>query len=453
MTILISVVSFIVTIGVLISVHEFGHYWVARKLGVKVLRFSIGFGRPLWAKIAGDDKTEYVIAAIPLGGYVKMLDEHEGEVDESEVHRAFNRKSLPRRAAIVAAGPLFNLLFAVFAYWIIFMVGIQGVKPVIGEVIPGSIAAQSGFQQGDQILKVSGEQTSTWGSASLALINLVVSDSKSEILVEDVGGQSRVLNLVNHSSKEVLRDNRLLENLGVRPWRPRLDPILGEIVPGGAAARADLRVGDTVISADGEHIADWGQWVEYVRARPGQSIKLQVERDATSVEVDLVPDHHQSKSGTIGRIGAIVVIPPDLFSGMRAEERYSALPAMGVAVSKTWDMSLLMLRMLGKMIVGSASVDNISGPISIAQYAGQTASVGFVPFMAFLAVISISLGVLNLLPIPLLDGGHLFYYLIEAVRGKPLSIEVQAVGQRIGIAVLLVLMVFAFYNDFTRLMG
>ena len=453
MSFLISVVAFIVALGILITVHEFGHFWVARRLGVKVLRFSIGFGKPLWQRVAGVDRTEYVIAAIPLGGYVKMLDEAEGEVPAEELARAFNRQRLAVRTAIVVAGPLFNFIFAIFAYWVIYMVGIDGIKPMVGEVPPQTPAAMAGLQKGDLIIEVADRPVATWGGAAMEVINGLLSNNEVALLVRDEQEQTRQLLLAMDDSALLLQDNQMLNNIGLQPWRPILKPVIGRIIDDGPAARAGLTVGDRVISVDGNKIENWSAWVKYLRARPGQRIAVVLDRGGVEQVITLRPEGVESDGGRVGRIGAAVSIPVGEFEHMRAVERYGPARALYIAVIKVKDMSALMLNILGKMVVGKASVENISGPISIAQYAGESAQVGIVPFLSFLALVSISLGVLNLLPVPLLDGGHLLYYAIEAVKGSPLSDAAMMVGQRFGIAALLTLMLLAFYNDLARLIG
>lgn len=457
-TVLSSIFFFIVALGVLITIHEFGHYWVARKMGVKVLRFSIGFGKPLWTRRGKVDDTEYVIAAIPLGGYVKMLDEREGAVASHELGRAFNRQPLLSRFAIVFAGPLFNFLLAIFAYWAIFIIGVSGLKPVIAIVAPSSIAQKSGFQAGDEILSVNDKTTPTWEAIVFAMLDKALDQQAVAVKVRDAGQieMTRTLHLTTITGSDLDQGN-LLESVGIIPSRPTLAPVLGQLERGGAAEQAGLQVGDKIIAADAQPMHDWDAWVEYVRPRAGRVIHVEVERVAGNQRArhvfELRPVSVATKDGTIGRIGAGVKLPDELPEELRSVLRYSPGEAIIQAVVKTWDMSVLTLRMLYKMITGMLSVTNLSGPISIAQYAGYSASAGFVSFLGFLAIVSISLGVLNLLPIPMLDGGHLMYYLIEAVKGSPVSDETQMLGQRVGIALLGTLMIFAFYNDFARLFG
>lgn len=452
-SVLSSIFFFIIAIGVLITVHEFGHFWVARMAGVKVIRFSIGFGKPLFSWRRPNDETEYVIAALPLGGYVQMLDEREGNVPPEELDRAFNRKSLGARTAIVAAGPIFNFILAILLYWIVFVIGVSGIKPLVGDVNEGSLAADGGFKRGDLITHIDGTETTTWGSAVIDLLDHSLDAAPLEVRVLEDGVSSEVRILDFSTPDLALERKNLLENIGLTIMRPKIPAVIGGVTPGGAADSAGIVKGDHLLVVDGKQIEDWEGWVNTVRANPEQLLQVELKRNGQVITVDLRPARLETKNGDIGRIGATVEYPKALFEQFNAVERYSFFAAFNAALVKTWDVSLLTLRMLGNMVIGNVSVENLSGPISIAQYAGSSAGIGFVAFASFLAMISISLGVLNLLPIPMLDGGHLFYYLVEWIKGSEVSEEVQALGQRIGIALLAMVMILAFYNDIDRLIG
>ena len=444
---------FLLALGILITVHEFGHFWVARRLGVKVLRFSIGFGPPLWRRRGRVDGTEYVIAAIPLGGYVKMLDEREGEVPAAERERAFNRQSLKVRSAIVAAGPLFNFLFAILAFWFIFVTGDTGLRPLVGEVAPESPAAVAGFQPGDELLQVGGRVTPTWEDVVYSLLAASGDDEPLPVRVRDAEGREALRVLPETTLQDLAEDGRILHRIGITPKRPRLLPVIGQVVPGEAADRAGLQSGDLIQAIGGEPVATWGELVTRIRELPGKKVTLKLERDGRILDLPLTIGARDEGGESYGRIGAGVEVPEGLYDPYRTEVRLGPVAAMGAAVVKSWDMSLFMLRMLGRMLIGEASVKNLSGPISIAQSAGQSASYGPLYFLKFLALVSISLGVLNLLPVPVLDGGHLFFFLIEAVRGRPLPEETLLQGQRIGLLLLLALMGLAFYVDLSRVFG
>jgi regulator of sigma E protease len=448
--ILFKIAAFIVAIGTLVAVHEFGHFWVARRLGVKVLRFSIGFGRPLWRKVAADG-TEYVVAAIPLGGYVKMLDEREGEVPAEQRHRAFNTQSLATRSAVVVAGPAFNLIFAVAAFWLMLVLGESGLRPIIGAIDPDTPADRAGFVAGDEILAVNGRQTPVWFNVVEQLAAASVSDGRITIQVRDPDGMEQLRSLPDGAVGDLAERDDLFGDLGIEPFRPRLPAVIGRVLPGEPAEAAGVRAGDRVVMADGEPIADWSAWVDYVQARAGKVIRVEVMRDAERVLLDLIPATHESDDGPIGRIGAEADRPDDFFKPYQAVSRLGPLEAVPEAISRTWEYSVLTLKVMGRILTGQASVKNLSGPITIADAAGRTASIGLVQFVKFLAIVSISLGVLNLLPIPVLDGGHLLFFLFEAIKGSPVSDELMMQGQRIGLAILLSLMAVAFYVDLSRL--
>ena len=446
-----SVFFFILSFGVLITFHEFGHFWVARKLGVKVLRFSVGYGRPLWKK-AGNDGTEYVVAALPLGGYVKMLDERESEVDESEVHRAFNRQPLSHRTAIVAAGPIFNFLLAIAAYWIIFMIGVTTAKPIVGEVVPGSAAAKGGLTYGDEIIAVGDANTLSWSNVVLGLIEESLSDENVEVRVLTAHGNeaSRFLDLSDLAAK--LEQGDVLNLVGITPIKMEIPPIIGHVEPGSPADIAGLQEGDKLLEANGEAISHWAGWVDYIRVNPGETFDVLLLRDRTELLISLTPAMLNNEAGeAYGRIGAGVQYDPEQFSEYSLRQEFGAFESFYKAIEKTWDVSILTLKMLYNMIFGEISFKNLSGPLSIAQHAGDSASIGLTAFLTFLAVVSVSLGVLNLLPIPILDGGHLLFYLVEFIKGSPVSPETEIQAQQIGIVLLLITMIFAFYNDLTRM--
>jgi regulator of sigma E protease len=448
-----TILSFIVVLAILIAVHEFGHFWVARRLGVKVLRFSIGFGRPLVRWVGRRDGTEYVLAGIPLGGYVKMLDEREEEVDPAEAHRAFNRQKLWRRAAIVLAGPLFNLFFAVLLYWGILVIGDTGSRALIGTVATGSIAAEAGLEAGDELLRVGDRPTPTWEAAVFALMAEALDGRDLPVRIRDAEGDERTYVLNGRALAALPEDPAILGNLGLAPARPLLPPVLGEVIPGEAAAAAGLQTGDRILDTNDKPVTSWDAWVAMVRDHPGQTLRVRIARGGQELNLALTPRTAPGPTGEIGRVGAGVEVPEELLAQYRTVVRLGPVDALGAAVAKTADMSWLMLKVMGRMLTGQASIENLSGPISIAESAGRSASHGWSYFIKFLAVVSISLGVLNLLPIPVLDGGHLLFFLVEAIKGGPLSEQIQMQGQRIGVALLAILMSLAFFVDIQRLLN
>jgi len=454
MDILFTLASFTVALAILIAVHELGHFWVARRLGVRVLRFAIGFGRPLLRWQRSPDATEYVVAAFPLGGYVKMLDEREEPVPPEQLHLAFNRQALWKRSAIVVAGPLFNFLFAILAYWAIFMAGDSGLRPVVGEVVPQSIADQAGFQVGDELIRIGDRDAGSWETALFTFIAKSLDGGELAVRVRDKSGSELERWISSDAVRSLAEEPDLLGRLGLAPRRPILPPVIGELVAGEPAELSGLRQGDRILSADGRPIETWQDWVSLVREHPNETLEIDVERDGgEQLRLSITPRPVKNDGGEVGRIGAGVSVPEGLLNQYSVEVRYGPIEAVERSVAKTFEMSLMTLRVIGRMLIGQASIQNLSGPITIAETAGRTASHGLDSFVKFLAVVSISLGVLNLLPIPVLDGGHLLYFLIEGVKGSPLSEAAQAQGQKIGLILLAGLMTLAFYLDLSRLLG
>lgn len=447
-----TIIAFVIAIAVLVVVHEYGHYWVAKTLGVKVLRFSLGFGRPLWMRRFGPDQTELVLAAIPLGGYVKMLDENEGKVAKKDLGRAFNRQSLPKRTAIVLAGPLFNFLFAILAYWLLFSIGTEGTKPVVGKVVDDSIAAHAGFEVGDELLSVAGKPVASWEQRRLYLFKQALDKKTVAIEVRDARGQQsmRYLDLSGLSANQV-STGLLEQGLGLYPYTPTIPPVLDYLKEQGAGAQGGLRKGDRVMAIDAKPMDSWEDVRAIIHAHPGRVLNFTVERDGRRLDLAITPEKVEEAGAQVGRIGA-GPRPPEYPAHMRVWTRLDPMTALSESAQTTWFMSALTLKMLAKMITLEVSTKTISGPITIAQYAGYSAQAGWDRFLMFLAAVSISLGVLNLLPVPILDGGHLLIYVIEAVKGSPLSERALQWGQQIGIMLLFALMSLAFYNDFARLL-
>jgi regulator of sigma E protease len=452
MSVLHTIVAFIVALGLLIVVHEYGHYLIARLCGVKVLRFSVGFGRALVTWRRGADQTEWVIAAIPFGGYVKMLDEREGPVEPREAERAFNRQSVWRRFAIVIAGPVANFLFAIAVYAGLFMYGLPEARPVLGAPPPGSVAAAAGLRTGDTVSAVEGEAISTWQELRWRVLQSALQRAPLRLdVVNEKGHLSTVtLDLRSFPADDVESD--ALERVGLRLYRPPLDPVLGQVVSGGAAERAGLAPGDRILLADGKPVRTWEELVTAVQARPEMPLSLTIERGGVRQTVEVVPASVSAGQKRIGRIGAAPQVPASHAEKMLIRVQHGVAESLWKGVLKTGDIALFSLKMLGKMLLGEISWKHLSGPVTIADFAGQSAQLGWVSYLTFLALISISLGVLNLLPIPLLDGGHLMYYAIEIVKGRPVSERAMELGQRVGLALLLVMMAFAFYNDLNRLL-
>ncbi len=449
---LFSIAGFILAIGLLVAVHEFGHFWVARRLGVKVLKFSIGFGKPLWSR-RGRDGVEYVISALPLGGYVKMLDENEDpDIPEDQAHRAFNRQALWRRTAVVLAGPAFNFLFAFVAYWFVFMAGIDGVKPVVGAVADGSLAERGGFRVGDEILTIDGKETRSWNEHRLYLFNQALARNQVPVRVRTPDGDTAMRQLYLDEVPLSELDAGLLERgVGLYGYMPEIPPVVGGIQEGSPAEAAGLQEGDRIVAVGEEAVGDWRALVEAVQPLAGETTTVVLERDGERREVRLRPEAVDTPDGPIGRIG-ISPRPVSLPDEYRVHMSYGPVESVARSAGSVWVMSVLTLKMLAKIVTLEVSAKNISGPLTIAQFAGDTVQIGWDRFFLFLAIVSISLGVLNLLPIPVLDGGHLLYYAMEAVTGSPPSQQVMIWGQQIGLAMLFMLMSLAFYNDIVRLL-
>ncbi|MEH6575848.1 MAG: sigma E protease regulator RseP [Amphritea sp.] len=451
MELLNTILALIVTLGILVTIHEYGHFWVARRCGVKVLRFSIGFGKPLlkWHDKQG---TEYVIAAIPLGGYVSMLDEREGDVPDALKDQAFNRKPVLQRIAVVAAGPVVNLLFAVFVYWGMFVAGVEKVVPVIGSVQQESIAERAGLRVGGEFISVDGKRTFSWDEVNLALAAHVGEPSRVPVEVQYPGASGPELVEFRLKNWVVdLENESPLTAVGITPYRPPVPAVIGQLIDDGQAALAGLEVGDHVLQVDDNPVTDWSVFVEIIQQHPKQPLVLSVRRDGQSMQLPITPAEKQMANGDVaGFIGAGVqpVVWPD---HMLRTVQYGLLESVPQAFRKSWQMITLTLDAIWKMLEGVLSVKNLSGPITIAKVAGASAASGIEAFASFLAYLSISLGILNLLPIPMLDGGHLLYYCVELIRGRPVSEKIQMAGLRLGMALLFLLMGVAIFNDLMRL--
>lgn len=452
MTITYTIISFIIALGILITFHEFGHYLVARWTGVKVLRFCIGFGQPIFRKRWGKDQTEWVIAAIPLGGYVKMLDETEGKVAPEDLPRSFNRQPVARRFAIVAAGPIANFLLAIVLYWLLFILGVHGMKPVLGPVEPASPAAYARFEPGETIISIENESVGSWQDARWTLLRYAV-DQSSNIKVQTINKNGEI----NWRTLDLSQINpdQLNENfpgiIGLTSYQPNVKPVIAQVLADGVGYHAGLLAGDEILAVNDTEIRTWMDFVQQVRTNPGRLLELEILRGNQIVLLAITPEAATENGKSIGKIGIAPVINQAEFDALLVTVSYPPGKAIQKAIEKTWETTILTLQMLSKMIMGDVSLKNISGPISIADYAGQSAQMGLASYLAFLALISVSIGVLNLLPIPILDGGHLMYYLIEIIKGTPLPDKIILMGQKIGLVMLFTLMTFAIYNDINRL--
>ncbi|SEK82594.1 site-2 protease. Metallo peptidase. MEROPS family M50B [Colwellia chukchiensis] len=442
--------SFVVALGILITVHEYGHFWVARKNGVQVQRFSIGFGKAIWRKY-DQYGTEFVIAMIPLGGYVKMLDSRVDEVDEATKHRTFDGKSVYQRIAIIAAGPLANFIFALFAFYVMFLIGVPSVKPIIGEITPESIAAQANLPRNGEIIAISGQRTQDWQDVNLALIS-AIGESELTLTVKTpdrIGNKSYQLNTQNWQFSP--ENESSIASLGIQPFRAKVHTELAVVAAGSPAAKAGLQVGDKLISIAGQRVDNqWQVFADNIKTYPEQNVAIEILREGKILQLEVRPESRTWQNKVIGYLGVQPVSDP-YPSEYQFEQAYGPIAALTQSAKKTWQLIELSFQMIAKLITGDVSVKNLSGPISIAQGAGSSADYGLVYFLGFLALISINLGIINLLPLPVLDGGHLFYYFIELITGKPVPEKIQEIGFKFGTIALLSLMTIAIFNDLSRL--
>ncbi len=445
-----SLLAFIVAISILVAVHEYGHYIVGRWTGMKVLRFSIGFGKPIWTHVgAGDDRTEYCISAIPLGGYVRFLDGREGPVDARDEGRAFNHRPIPARIAVLLAGPMFNFLFAILAYWALFVYGVPTLRPAIGDVEAGTYAADAGLEFGDKIIAVGDAATPDWESALVAMLDGIIADGRVPLRLEDESGYERsALIDVGSDATRLTEPGMLFDGLGFKPWRP--PAVVGEVSSGGAAEAAGIQTGDRIVEIDGESISNFSELRGVISTRPDEAVVIDVERGNEVIRLDVLIGSDLREDQRIGLLGVGAAANTSDYFYLR---KFGPLESIGPATARMWTSSMFTLRMLGRMLTGEVSIKNISGPINIAQFAGASAQAGVSNFLGFLAIVSISLGVLNLLPVPVLDGGQIVYQLVEWIKGSPMSERAQLAGQQAGIMALILLMSFAFYNDIARILS
>jgi regulator of sigma E protease len=464
---LLTIFAFVITIGIIVTIHEYGHFQMARWCGVKVLRFSIGFGKPLWRRTFGADNTEFVLAAIPLGGYVKMLDENElksereanddgGEslphYSASDLTRAFNRQSVYKRIAIVLAGPVANLLLAILIYWFLFMQGVVSVRPIIGQVEPSSIAAQANFAPGEVIQSIDSESVRSWTDVSWAFLDAALENKTVEVVAINESNElhTHKLNLVGQGEDA---EGDILKKVGLEVYRPDYLPIIEKVLPDSAALKAGLLTGDRVLSIDGLEVATWSDMVNIVKASPGQDLKFRVARQQDTITTVVTPKAVKENDKNVGKIGAAVKVDEAQLNKVLVTTHYSALDSLGMAVAKTWKTSIFSLKMMWYMVTGKTSWKGISGPVTIATFAGESAGLGVKTFIGFIALVSISIGILNLLPIPVLDGGHLMYYMAEIIKGSAVSEQTMLLGQKIGFGLLGLLMILAIFNDINRIVA
>jgi regulator of sigma E protease len=459
----LTIAAFIVTIGLIVTIHEFGHFQVARWCGVRVLRFSIGFGKPLWRKVFGKDKTEFVLAAIPLGGFVKMLDERELKADieanpdapkpqyaEAELTHAFNRQSVWKRIAIVLAGPAANFLLAILLYWILLMQGETGMRPIVGNVKENSLAAQAALTTGEVIQKIDGQVIKTWQDARWALLEASL-DKKTVKIDAMSNGNELHQHILSFGGISNDAEIDVLDKIGVEMFRPNVEAVIGEILPNSVAQKVGLKKDDRILSVDNVQIKNWDEVVSTVKASPEKTLQLEVERQQETLKVSIKPELIKENNSKVGRIGAAAKVDQKEIDKLLIQQHYSPLKSLKKAVAKTWQTSIFSLKMLWYMVSGKASIKGISGPVTIASYAGESAGLGLNVFLSFLALVSISIGVLNLLPIPVLDGGHLMYYITEIIKGSPVSEQTMLWGQKVGFGLLGLLMSIAIFNDINRI--
>ncbi len=439
-----AILAFIVAISVLVAVHEYGHYIVGRWCGMKVLRFSIGFGKPIWKRIGkGPDRTEYCISSIPLGGYVRFLDSREGPVDPEDEGRAFNQRPIPARIAVLLAGPFFNFLFAILAYWALFVYGVPAAVPAVGAVDEGSYADAAGLRTGERIVAVGEAGTPDWEATLLAMLDEMTADGRIPLELEDANGNVRTAVIdVGDDRTRLTKPGELFDGLGFRPWRPAI--LVSSVVEGRAADAAGLEDGDRILSIDGEEVTSGDDVSGLLRPRAGEDVIIEVARDGETMMLTASVESVAEDGEVVGKIG--IGVYPD-WGDMAYLRQYGPAESVTKAVDRMWRSTVFTVTMLSRMVTGDVSIENISGPVAIAQYAGASAQSGAVTFLGFLAIVSISLGVLNLLPVPVLDGGQIVYQLVEAVKGRPMSERAQIIGQQIGILALILLMGLAFYND------
>lgn len=459
---MLTLIAFIFTIGIIVTIHEYGHFQVARWCGVKVIRFSIGFGKPLFKKTLGADQTEFVLAAIPLGGYVKMLDERELKAEkeagdasdhdysEADLARAFNRQSVYKRIAIVIAGPMANLLLAIVIYWFLLMQGVTGMLPIIGQVKANSIAAQANLTTGEMIQTINNKTVSTWSEASWVLFESALENETVEIKAVNESNELH-LHRLNLTGLGQEAGSDILNEVGISVYRPEVPPVLAQILPNSAAEMAGLLVDDKVLAINALQTATWSDVVNIVKTNPNQALIFNIEREKKFISKTVTPEGVKENNVLVGKIGAGVKLDDEQLDKVMVKQYYSGIDSLGMAIAKTWKTSVFSLKMMWYMVTGKASWKGISGPVTIASYAGESAGLGWKPFLGFIALVSISIGILNLLPIPVLDGGHLMYYMAEIIKGSAVSEQAMVLGQKVGFGLLGLLMLLAIFNDINRI--